>query len=194
MILSFLLNFEFLHQDISNRNPYLTLLLGDYNVRNTNWWHHEITAIEGIQLKTTATNYGLQQLIDEPTHIRKNSSSYIDLIFTNQPNLIVNRGTHPSLHENCQHQITFAKATLRVEYPPPYKRHVWNYAKANVNGINKAISQFNWQGSFTNLPINEQVNLFNSTLMNIFSNFIPNKIVTFNDQDPPWFGEKLKSN
>ena len=29
--------------------------------------------------------------------------------------------------------------------------------------------------------------------MNIFSNFIPNKIVTFNDQDPPWFGEKIKA-
>ena len=180
-------------QNIFNRKPYLTLLLGDYNARNTNWWHHDITTTEGIQLETTTTIYGLQQLIDEPTHIHKNSSSCIDLIFTNQPNLIVNRGTHPSLHENCQHQITFAKATLRVEYPPPYKRHVWNYAKANVNGINKAISQFNWQGSFTNLPINEQVNLFNSTLMNICSNFIPNKIVTFNDQDPPWFGEKIKA-
>ena len=190
---SFLSNFEFLLQDISNRNPYLTLLLGDYNARNTNWWHHDITTTEGVQLETTTTIYGLQQLIDEPTHIRKNSSSCIDLIFANQPNLIVNKGTHPSLHENCQHQITFAKATLRVEYPPPYKRHVWNYAKANVNGINKAISQFNWQGSFTSLPINEQVNLFNSTLMNIFSNFIPNKTVTFNDQDPPWFGEKIKA-
>ena len=137
---SFLSNFEFLLQDISNRTPYLTLLLGDYNARNTKWWHHDITTTEGIQLETTATIYGLQQLIDEPTHIRKNSSSCIDLIFTNQPNLIVNRGTHPSLHENCQHQITFAKAMPRAEYPPPYKRHVWNYAKANVNGINKAIS------------------------------------------------------
>ena len=29
--------------------------------------------------------------------------------------------------------------------------------------------------------------------MNIFSNFIPNKIITFNDQDPPWFGEKIKA-
>ena len=67
---SFLLNFEFLLQDISNRNPYLTLLLGDYNARNTNWWHHDITTTEGIQLETTTTIYGLQQLIDEPTHIR----------------------------------------------------------------------------------------------------------------------------
>ena len=34
---SFLSNFEFVLQDISNRNPYLTLLLGDYNSRNTKW-------------------------------------------------------------------------------------------------------------------------------------------------------------
>ena len=126
---------------------------------------------EGIQLETTTTIYRLQQLIDEPTHICKNSSSCIDLIFINQPNLIVNRGTHPTLHENCQHQFTFAKARLRVEYPPPYKGHVWNYAKTNVNRINKAISQFNWQGSFTNVTINEQVNLLNSTL--IFFKFHP---------------------
>ena len=29
--------------------------------------------------------------------------------------------------------------------------------------------------------------------MNIFSNFIPNKIIIFNDQNPPWFGKKKKA-
>ena len=29
--------------------------------------------------------------------------------------------------------------------------------------------------------------------MTFFSNFIPNKIVTFNGQDPPWFGKKIKA-
>ena len=38
--------------------------------RNTDWLHHDITTTEGIQLETTTTIYGLQQLIDEPTHIR----------------------------------------------------------------------------------------------------------------------------
>ena len=55
---SFLLNFEFLLQDICNHNPYLTLPLCDYNARNTNWWHHDITTTEGIQLETTTTFYG----------------------------------------------------------------------------------------------------------------------------------------
>lgn len=79
---------------------------------------------------------------------------------------------------------------LRVVYPPLYKRHVWDYAKANAAGINKAISQLDWQEFLLNLIVNEQVIFFNSTLTNIFSNFIRKTIVTCNDQDLPWFGEK----
>ena len=29
--------------------------------------------------------------------------------------------------------------------------------------------------------------------MNVFSNFIPNKLVTFNDKDPPLMSEYLKN-
>ena len=81
-------------------------------------------------------------------------------------------------------KLPLLRLGLELNTLTSYKRHAWDYAKANVNGINKAISQFKWQGSFTNLPVHEQVNFFNSTLMNIFSNFITNKIVTFNGQDP----------
>ena len=35
--------------------------------------------------------------------------------------------------------------------------------------------------------------LFNETLMNIFSNFIPNKIKSFRDSDPPWTNDDIKS-
>ena len=46
----------------------------------------------------------LQILINERTHIQKNSSYCIDLIFTDQSNMSVNYGAHSSLHPNC-HQI-----------------------------------------------------------------------------------------
>ena len=29
-------------------------------------------------------------------------------------------------------------------------------------------------------------------MTNVFSNFIPNKLVTFNDKDPPWMASNLK--
>ena len=46
--------------------------------------------------------------------------------------------------------------------------------------------------SCKNVP--QQVYIFNKTIINIFSNFIPNKLVNFEDEDPPWMTEKLKKN
>ena len=51
-------------------------------------------------------------------------------------------GIHSSLHENCNHQITYTKFSLKIYYPPPYEREVWHYQKANVENIRKAISEF----------------------------------------------------
>ena len=40
--------------------------------------------------------------------------------------------------------------------------------------------------------VNQQVNIFNKTIINIFSNFIFNKLATFDDKDPPLMAEKIK--
>lgn len=40
--------------------------------------------------------------------------------------------------------------------------------------------------------VHQHVNIFNKAIINIFSNFIPNKFVTFDDKDLPWMTEKLK--
>ena len=75
---------------------------------------------EGVLTNSVTSTHGLKQLICEPTYILSNSSSCIDLIFTNQPNLVVDSGTHPSLHPNSHHQIIHCKVNLQVEYPPLY--------------------------------------------------------------------------
>ena len=33
----------------------------------------------------------------------------------------------------------------------------------------------------------------NFLILNIFSNFVPNKIITCNDKDPIWMNDKIKS-
>ena len=98
----------------------------------------------------------------------------------------------PSLHQNCRHQIIFAKINLKVYYPPPYKRLVWEYTKANIDTINLLIKCSNWENACNGKDINSQVELFHETLMNIFSNFIPNKIKIFRDSDPPWKHDEIK--
>ena len=61
---------------------------------------------EDLQIDSLATTYGLEQLISDLTHIWPNSSTCTELIFTDQPNLVVDIGLHPSLHTNYHHQIT----------------------------------------------------------------------------------------
>ena len=70
------------------------------------------------------SHYGLTQIINEPTHIVEDALSCIDLIFTSQPNMVLDSRVHSLLHPNSHHQIVFAKFNLKVYYPPPYERHV----------------------------------------------------------------------
>ena len=81
---------------------------------------------------------------------------------------------------------------MKIEYPPPYAREVWDYGKAQTDSINRAIDQLDWGNLFLDKNMNEQVILFNRTISNIFYNFIPNKLILYNDRDPPWMNEKNK--
>ena len=149
-------------------------------------------ALKGLKIDTITSQFGLQQLINEPTHLTANSSSCIDLIFTSQPNLAVESGVHSSLHPNCHHQIVFAKINLKNCYPPPYERDIWHYEKANADLICISIDQFPWDKRFSNLDVNQKVHLFNQTTKSTLCNLIPHETVTCNDRDPPWINSKIK--
>ena len=138
---------------------------------NSNWYKHDKTSYEGSKIDAIISQFGLQQLIKEPIHILKDSSPCIDLLFTSQPNLVMESGVHSSLHQNCHHQIIYAKINFKVFYPPPYEREIWHYQRADVDQIQQAIEQFSWEKSFRNLNINEMVSLFNKTIKNILSTY-----------------------
>ena len=59
------------------------------------------------------------------------------------------------------------------------------------NRISKAIEQFSWDRSFKNLDVIEMVFLFNRTIKNILSNYIPHDI-TCDDRNPPWINNRVK--
>ena len=130
---------------------------------------------------------------NKPTHILENSSSCIDLIFTSQPNLSIKSGTQPSLHPNCHYQIIYAKFNLEVLYPPPFTREVWHYQDSNVDLIRRSINEFDWDRAFANKHVDEKVLIFNKTVLNVLSNFIPHEVKVCDDKDTPWFNVKIKS-
>ena len=49
-----------------------------------------------------------------------------------------------------------------------------------------------WHFMFMNKIAHEQVTAFNTILMDIFSNYIPNKYINIDDKDPPWMTKAIK--
>ena len=79
-----------------------------------------------------------------------------------------------------------AKFNLKIFYPPPYERVVWNYQDANNDLIQRSISQFNWKRAFSNKGVNKQISISNETILNIMTNFITHENKIFNDRVSSW--------
>ena len=58
--------------------------------------------------------------------------------------------------------------------------------------INKAIEMFNWEKLYQNKNIHDQLKLLKKTIVNIVSNYIPNKFIIWNDKDPPLLNDHIK--
>ena len=115
---------------LKGENPQCVILTGDVICRSSQWWTEDIEQPEGTALEELIETNGLYQLIDEPTNIRNGGMSCIDLIITDQPNMFVDYGVHPSLDDHCQHQIIYGKLNASIPSAPPYKRTIWDYPKA----------------------------------------------------------------
>ena len=74
--------------------------MGVFIARSSNWCKYGISNNERVNINSISSTHDLEKLIFEPTHILSNSSSCIDFTCTNQPNLVVDSDTHPSLHTN----------------------------------------------------------------------------------------------
>ena len=120
---------------VAGKNPYMVVVLGNTNT-------------EESKIDILTVSFGFNQIINEPTLILSNSSSCIDLIFTSQPNLVIESGVHSSLHANFHHQITYVKFNLNVIYHPPYEREMWHYKLANSDCIQRATANFDREKAF----------------------------------------------
>ena len=85
----------------------------------------EIQPLKVWKLKILLTSLDLSQIISEPTNFEPNKNpSCIDLIITDQPNLILSCGTRGSLDSYCHHQIIYCKVNFRMPPPPPFRRNI----------------------------------------------------------------------
>ena len=59
--------------------------------------------------------------------------------------------------------------------------------------IRKALDLVSWKKLFRNKNIHIQGSMLNEIILNIFSNFVRNKMITCNDKDESGWMKKIKS-
>ena len=65
--------------------------------------------------------------------------------------------------------------------------------KSNISAIRQKLSKIDWQSLFFKLDVNEMALVFTDTVLDIFSNDIPNKIITCHDKDAAWITPQVKT-
>ena len=67
-------------ESIIQKNPFLTVVISDFNARSSKRWTNAMTAQEGLKIENLLSQFSLSQVINEPTHISQNFDSCIDLL------------------------------------------------------------------------------------------------------------------
>ena len=138
---SFITNLQLILDKIYSENPFAIILTGDLNCRFPLFWDEEsFESPEGNSLGNLALINGLEQIINQPTHFpRPGVATCIDHIFTNQRNIIINSDVIPSPDPLCKHYVNHGQINLSSPSPPPYKRTIWDFNKANIPSISDSL-------------------------------------------------------
>ena len=62
-------------ESITLENPFLTVVIADFNARSSKWWTDDKTTQEGIKIEKLLFQFSLSQVIDEPTYISQKCNS-----------------------------------------------------------------------------------------------------------------------
>ena len=192
---TFLSNFSNLYTKIKAENPFATFFTGYFNAHPQFWWPDGDTTPEETKIEYLLTSLGLSQVISEPTNFEPNKNpSCIDLVITDQPNLILDSGTRTSLDPYCYHQVVYCKINFRIPPPPLFHRKIWHFNRANSAAIKRSMTNFPWRQHLNvNTDIKWQVKTFTATFSNIMTNFIPNDTKRIVPRDPPWITKPIKT-
>ena len=132
------------------------------------------------------------QIIEDPTHIHENNRSLLDLIITDSPAFIDNCGVGTPIGDPY-HCYTFCQLSIKYCKDKPYIREVWNYNRADFQGLKNVLEVAPWHVMEMFEDINDAENYFTNLLLTTAKEFIPYRKVKIDPSDKPWMTTQVKT-
>ena len=170
----------------------ILVITGDFKAKLSELWSVDKDNAEGQEINSSTSALEYSQLIRKPTHVTKESFTYIDLIFETSANLIWKTVVELLIFEKCHHSLIYVITDFKTLLLPPYLREGWGYKNANVNHIQSAVSSIDCDFLFGGTNVTK-VDILNDCLKNVFENFNPNRLIICIYRDSPWMTDVTKS-
>ena len=166
--------------------------MGDFNLPDINWNTLSSTSQLSNVFCDLVFKLNLSQLVDMPTH---NQGNILDLIFTNDEELFHTITVHP--HEafplcSDHYPITF-DISHGASLPKQFNtcQYVYDYTKANYEGLNSCILDSNISHCFNSQNIGTVWTIIKTAVFKAMSANIP-KFRLRAHQYPKWFSPELR--
>ena len=130
---------------ITQKNPFITVFIGDFDAKSLKWCTDDKTAQESLNIENFLSQFSLSQVINKPTHVSQKLNFF----------------TNPSFHCDCHYQIICGKFNLKIFYPPPYERHILHYKHVNVDMVSMV---FDWNKAFLDKSTDKKLPISRVTL------------------------------
>lgn len=172
------------------------VILGDFNVHNSNWLAHSNKTDEaGRQAEAFAISCNLTQLVDCPTRVPTNPMDFrntLDLYLSSEPDSYVINSNGPL--GNSDHVLISVSCPLTAEklVQPKNRRVVWHYNKAKWDELREFYAEYPWHATCFNIEdVSQCAEAVTEVILLGMELYIPH-----NTKKPPsakpWFNKDCK--
>ncbi|MEW8544372.1 MAG: reverse transcriptase domain-containing protein, partial [Candidatus Thiodiazotropha sp.] len=152
------------------------LIMGDFNHKEINWIDNSTIVgenhIASIFLECIRDTF-LFQHVKEPTRIRENNEpSTLDLIFTNEENMVNTLNYYPGLGKS-DHLVLVYNYICFTENEQDCTDKKLNYFKGDYPAISKSLEEIEWATVFSGLDLSQSWLFFAEKLVELSEKHIP---------------------
>ena len=169
------------------------ILLGDFNINlyNNNSKLNEGDEISLVrQFKNILYQFGLKNLITDPTRVTESSKTLIDIIVSTIPQKSICSGTYdPCISD---HNLVYTVVDLKTPKPKPFIKIIHNYKDVDINALQQDFEYIPWSVLETFEDIDDVVWSWNTLYNEVIQSHIKTRKFKVRAESNPWMTGKLR--